>query len=122
MAPSDVEVLKRQDVRDALDAAFVETSHQGLKGPAWDGVAVAREPSVRLDEIEPDVFIWHGEADRNDPVAMARHQESRISRVEATYYPDEGHLIFFSRADEIFSVLVGADLDAKEGSGREVPK
>ena len=47
----------------------------------------------------------HGEQDRNDPVAMASAQERRLSHVRAIYYPDDGHLIFFSRIEEILSEL-----------------
>jgi hypothetical protein len=44
--------------------------------------------------------------DRNDPVAMADAQERRLPHVNARYYPDEdGHLIFYSRIDEILTQL-----------------
>ena len=44
--------------------------------------------------------------DRNDPVEMAQAQERRLPHVEAIYYPGEGHLIFFSRIEEILDWLV----------------
>ena len=50
--------------------------------------------------------IWHGERDRNDPVEMARAQERRLPHVRAVYYPDDGHLIFFSRMREILAELI----------------
>lgn len=68
-------------------------------------MAVARGEGFRLEDIQPEVLIWHGEQDRNDPVAMARAQEQRLPRVAARYYPDDGHLIFFSRIDEILAEL-----------------
>lgn len=108
MSPPDAQVLRRRDVADALGRSLAESFRQGIGPATWDGVAVARGEGFRLEDIQPEVLIWHGEHDRNDPVAMARAQEQRLPRVTARYYPDDGHLIFFSRIDEIlpeFSVL-----------------
>ena len=69
-------------------------------------MAVARGEGFRLEEIQPEVLIWHGDQDRNDPVAMAHAQERRLPHVRARYYPGDGHLIYFSRIDEILSELV----------------
>jgi pimeloyl-ACP methyl ester carboxylesterase len=105
MAPPDAEVLKRKDVRDGLGKSLAESFRQG-NGPAtWDGVAVARREGFRLEDIETEVLIWHGEQDRNDPIEMARAQERRLPHVRAVYYPDDGHLIFFSRMREILPPL-----------------
>lgn len=107
MAPPDAEVLKRQDVRDGLGKSLAESFRQG-NGPAtWDGVAVARGEGFRLEDIQTEVLIWHGEQDRNDPIEMARAQERRLPHVSAVYYPDDGHLIFFSRMREILPPLAG---------------
>jgi pimeloyl-ACP methyl ester carboxylesterase len=77
-----------------------------LDAATWDGVAVARGEGFRLEDIEPEVLISHGEQDRNDPVAMARAQERRLPRVRAVYYAEDGHLIFFSRIQAILSDLI----------------
>ena len=103
--PSDAEVLRRRHVREGLARSLVESFRQGNGHATWDGVAVARGEGFRLEDIEPELRIWHGEQDRNDPVAMARAQEQRLSHVRAIYYPDDGHLIFFSRIEEILSEL-----------------
>jgi pimeloyl-ACP methyl ester carboxylesterase len=75
-------------------------------GPAtWDGVAGARGEGFRLEDIEPELVIWHGEQDRNHPVAEAKAQDRRLPHARAVYYRDDGHLIFFSRIKEILSEL-----------------
>jgi pimeloyl-ACP methyl ester carboxylesterase len=105
MSPPDAEVLTRPEVADALGRSLAESFRQG-NGPAtWDGVAVARGEGFRLEDIQPEVLIWHGDQDRNDPVAMAHAQERRLPHVRARYYPDDGHLIFFSRIGEILADL-----------------
>jgi pimeloyl-ACP methyl ester carboxylesterase len=108
MSPPDAEVLRRQDVRDGLGRSLAESFRQGIGPATWDGVAVARGEGFRLEQIRTEVAIWHGEKDRNDPVAMARAQQRRLPHVRAVYYPDDGHLIFFSRMHEILPELVGS--------------
>jgi pimeloyl-ACP methyl ester carboxylesterase len=108
MSPPDAEVLKREDVRDGLGRSLAECFRQGTGPATWDGVAVARGEGFRLEDIRAEVVIWHGERDRNDPVAMARAQERRLLHVRAVYYPADGHLIFFSRISEILSQLAGS--------------
>lgn len=107
MSPPDADVLSRQDVADGLGKSLAESFRQGIAAATWDGVAVARGEGFRLEDIRPEVLIWHGEQDRNDPVGMARAQERRIPHVRARYYPSDGHLIFFSRIDEILTELAG---------------
>jgi pimeloyl-ACP methyl ester carboxylesterase len=105
MAPPDADVLKRQEVRDGLGKSLAESFRQGNGAATWDGVAVARGEGFRLEDIQTEVLIWHGEHDRNDPVEMARAQQRRLPQVRAIYYPDEGHLIFYSRMREILPPL-----------------
>jgi pimeloyl-ACP methyl ester carboxylesterase len=105
MSPPDARVLARQDVADALGKSLAESFRQGITAATWDGVAVARGEGFRLEDIQPEVLIWHGEQDRNDPVAMARAQERRLPHVSVRYYPDGGHLAFYSRIDEILAAL-----------------
>lgn len=105
MSPSDAKVLARPDVADALGRSLAECFRQGTAAATWDGVAVARGEGYSLEGIRGEVVIWHGTEDRNDPVAMAREQERRVPHVRAHYYGGEGHLIFFSRIEEILQEL-----------------
>jgi fermentation-respiration switch protein FrsA (DUF1100 family) len=80
-----------------------------------NGVAVARGEGFGLQDIGTEVLIWHGGRDRNDPVAMARLQERQLPHAKAVYYyPEDGHLIFYSRIEEILPELI-----APEGSVRQ---
>ena len=106
MSPPDAEVLRQREVAEALASSLAECFRQGIGAATWDGVAVARGEGIQLEDIQADVLIWHGEQDGNDPVAMAHAQERRLPHVRAHYYADAGHLIFFSRIEEILSELV----------------
>ena len=44
------------------------------------------------EDIQIPVFLWHGEADQNAPVAMGRYFASAIPHSQAAFYPNEGHL------------------------------
>jgi len=106
MCAADAELLGRREVAEALGDGVAECFRQGSGPPTWDGVAVARGEGVPLEQVSPEVLIWHGEEDRSVPVAMARDQERRLPRVKARYYESEGHLILFSRIGEILAALV----------------
>jgi pimeloyl-ACP methyl ester carboxylesterase len=108
MSAPDAAVLERRDVADALGTSLAECFRQGIEPVTWDGVAVARGEGIRLEDITGEVVIWHGEQDRNDPVAMAQLQQRRLPHAKAHYYSGDGHLIFFSRIEEILTELVAA--------------
>jgi pimeloyl-ACP methyl ester carboxylesterase len=106
MSPPDREVLQRPEVRDGLGRSLAESFRQGIGAATWDGVAVARGEGFGLQDIQTEVLLWHGERDRNDPVAMARLQEQRLPHAKAVYYPEDGHLIFYSRIAQILPELL----------------
>jgi pimeloyl-ACP methyl ester carboxylesterase len=60
-----------------------------------------------LQDIHTPIQLWHGEADQNAPVEMARFAASAIPKCEAKFYPGEGHLSLFKKhAAEFIRVLV----------------
>jgi hypothetical protein len=46
-------------------------------------------------------------SDEKRVLALARAQERRLPHVRAGYYPDDGHLVFFSRIGDILPDLLG---------------
>ena len=106
MSPPDRDVLQRSEVRDGLGRSLAESFRQGIGVATWDAVAVARGEGFGLQNIRTEVLIWHGERDRNDPVNMARLQERQLPHAKAVYYPEDGHLIFYSRIEEILPELI----------------
>jgi pimeloyl-ACP methyl ester carboxylesterase len=52
-------------------------------------------------------LLWHGEADQNIPLEMARYVATAIPNCEAKFYADEGHLsVFKKNSEEILRALV----------------
>lgn len=105
---ADRKCLASPEISDLLTASFVEAFRQGVKGPAYDGMVVRRPWGFQLEEITfPRLYLWHGELDKDVPVAMGRTVAGRISHCQATYYPGEGHIsAIVNHREEIVATLM----------------
>ena len=53
-----------------------------------------------------EVQLWHGEADTNTPLAMARYMQKALPKCRATFIPGEGHVsMMHNHGLEIFAAL-----------------
>ncbi len=95
------------DVGELLAADMVEAFRQGARGPAYEGTLYGRSWGFRVEDIAfPTLFLWHGERDRNIPVAMGRAVADRLAHCQATYHVNEGHMsLIVNHATEIVAVL-----------------
>lgn len=100
-------VQSNSTFRDGFIAMVREATRQGTRGAFWESLLTVTEYGFRLQDIQIPVHIWHGEADKNIPVEMARSMAAAIPGSEARFYPQEGHLsLFKNRAEEIILALV----------------
>jgi pimeloyl-ACP methyl ester carboxylesterase len=84
-----------------------EATRQGTRGAFHESLLSVTDYGFRLQEIQAPVLLWHGEADQNIPVEMARFAASVLPKCEAKMYPEEGHLSLFKKhAEEIVRALV----------------
>jgi pimeloyl-ACP methyl ester carboxylesterase len=84
-----------------------EAMKQGTHGAHHESLLAVTDWGFRLNDIQMPIQIWHGEADKNIPVEMARYAATTIPKCEAKFYPDEGHLSLFKKnAKEIIHALV----------------
>lgn len=84
-----------------------EAMRQGTRGAHHESLLTVTDWGFRLQDIDAPVLLWHGEADQNVPVEMARFAAAAIPKCEAKYYPNEGHLSLFKKnAGEIVRTLV----------------
>lgn len=84
-----------------------EATRQGIGGAFHESLLTVTDWGFSLQELNAPVLLWHGEADQNIPVEMARYMESAIPNCEAKFYPNEGHLSLFKKnAEEIIHALV----------------
>ena len=108
MPPADEAAMAKPGVAQAFLDSFHEACASGFAGVALDATLLARYWGFRPEDIHMPVFLWHGEADRNTPIAMGRYMAQAIPDCRATFYPDEGHFsLGANHLDEILSALVG---------------
>ena len=94
-----------------FQAGFVhmlrEALRNGTRGAFHESLLAVTDFGFRLQEIQTPILLWHGEADQNVPVEMARYVASAVPKCEAGFYPNEGHLSLFKKhAAEFIRVLV----------------
>lgn len=80
------------------------TTAKLLPGP------MLRQASASMPEADPadvrvPVRMWHGDADENVPIEMARHLAVRVPGAELTVSAGEGHLSLVHR--QLGTVLAG---------------
>lgn len=99
-------VFENPAVLENCRASVREAFRPGLRGHAWEGYLQVRPWGFRLEEIKMPVHIWHGEADLDASIGMARAVATQIPDCRATFYPNEGHIFIFPRWEEILTTLI----------------
>jgi pimeloyl-ACP methyl ester carboxylesterase len=94
----------------AFQKGFIRMLHEAMKqgthGAHHESLLTVTDWGFHLNDIQMPIQIWHGEADKNIPVEMARYAATAIPKCEAKFYPDEGHLSLFKKnAEEIIHAL-----------------
>lgn len=103
----DRAIMDDPEIQTRFVKMLRQALRQGTRGPFHEALLTISEWGFCLPGIQIPILLWHGEADQNIPVAMARHVASRIPQCAATFYPDEGHLSMFKKnAAEIMGKLV----------------
>jgi pimeloyl-ACP methyl ester carboxylesterase len=87
----DQEVLSEPRTRQSFLNLLHEALRQGSHGLAWDAVLIARPWGFSLREIKLYVDLWHGEADRNAPLAMGGGMAEQLPNSYLHILPGEGH-------------------------------
>ncbi|HJZ11775.1 MAG TPA: alpha/beta hydrolase [Acidobacteriota bacterium] len=93
-----------------LQKAFIrgirEAMRQGIRGAYHESLLAVTDWGFRLQDIQMPILLWHGEEDKNIPVAMARYAANAVPKCEAKFYPNEGHLSLFKKnVEEIIRTL-----------------
>lgn len=88
---ADRAVLARDGATKHFAAMLNAAFHQGIDGVATEfGLAAGPWPFV-LQSITLPVRIWHGEQDRNAPIAAARWLEAQLGDASLSIEPQDGH-------------------------------
>lgn len=103
---ADEQQFCRLEVREACIRSEVEAFRPGLRGLSWDTRLLTRPWGFRLEEIRVPVYLWHGTADDQATVPMARYLAGTIPTCKATLCENEGHLLLFPHWEEILTQLI----------------
>jgi pimeloyl-ACP methyl ester carboxylesterase len=105
----DRTLLQRPEIREGFMRCFEEACRQGPRGPVVDMALIAGPWGFDLASVNVPVLLWHGERDRNVPVANGRYLAGAIPNCRATFYADEAHLsVPLNHQHEIFAALAAA--------------
>lgn len=103
--PGDRDV-EDPDLRARLQAALLETADRGPEGYARDLFILFVSPwGFAPEEISVPTRVWHGDRDPAVPVAVAEFFARTIPESSLTVLRGEGHLVLWSRAEEILRSL-----------------
>lgn len=107
MSPPDQEILKNQAVMNIIEKMFKEAFKSGSKGVAYEiSKILVQDWNFKLSNIKVPTFIWHGEEDKNVPKEWAILTNENMPNSKLKLFPNEGHLIIFKNAQEIFTALI----------------
>ena len=77
-----------------------------LGGAVWDMALLGRPWGFDLEALDLPVALWHGERDRNVPVAHGRYLAGVIPGCRATFYAADAHLsTFVNHRRELLAAL-----------------
>jgi pimeloyl-ACP methyl ester carboxylesterase len=95
-------------IKELMVASLVEALRPGARGAAHDGALLRRPWRFNLEEvIFPRIFLWHGELDKEVPVATGREVAGKLAQCKATYYTGEGHIsLIVNHAQNIVQALI----------------
>lgn len=106
MSEPDKKVLKNELVMHVIENMFKESFRNGSEGIAYEiSKLLVKDWNFQLNEIQVPVIFWQGKKDNNVPYKWAELMKNQMQNATLNLYSDEGHLIIFQHAKEIFADL-----------------
>ena len=106
-AASDIEILKRPEVKQHFQDMVIESSRNGVRGPV-DSIALElKDWGFSLSDISMKINIWHGELDYMEFPAGAKYVASKLPNPNLHIVPNAGHLsLVVERAEDVLRELL----------------
>ncbi|MBZ0294880.1 MAG: alpha/beta hydrolase [Anaerolineae bacterium] len=105
LCESDRAIFHEEAFRKMWLTSILDTFRQGSGAFIDDVMALSRPWRFKCRDIAIPVFLWHGEQDRIAPSKMGHYLDEMIPACTATFYPDEGHAVFFNHWQEILTTI-----------------
>ena len=104
---ADYLVLEQPDRIQPFCETTIEAMRRGVKGTAYDVQLYAREWDFNLDEIQMPLVMFHGEQDKNVPIAPIKRVVTSLPTAKLTTYPEEGHFsLIVNQSETIAQSLI----------------
>ena len=102
----DLQVMTSPEFQQGFLRMFREVLRSGPRGAQWDTCLMVSPWDIGLQQIRLPVRLWHGDADRNAPLAMGRYLAQTIPGCQIEVFPGEGHIsLIVKHAEEILRSL-----------------
>ena len=101
---TDIEYLSLPGKMEGLIEVFNECFMQGLRGYLHEAKLYRKNWGFRISDIKTKVSLWHGTADKNVSIELARRIASEIPDCEYTFIENEGH--FSLTGKHLNSILI----------------
>lgn len=108
---ADRRVAAQRWVRDSLADSYSLAFRRGVRGQVHDWAIIASPWGFRPEDIDVPVQLHHGRLDDRVPMHHARDLAARLPHCQLTEYPNEGHMLVFSHAEEFLSSAVAVPAD-----------
>ena len=82
-----------------------EAFRQGVRGPADDAIILYGHWGFKVENIQVNVHLFHGEEDKFAPYNYALYFDQKIPHTKLHSYPGKGHLFLIKFFDEIFEQI-----------------
>ena len=86
----DQVVLTRPRIQQGYLQTLREALRHGPRGAQHDTALMVGPWEFQPQQITITVHLWHGEADRDAPIAMGRYLAATIPKCDAVFSPDDG--------------------------------
>ena len=104
-APVDREVVDRPEVRERYWPALKQALEGQGRGIVEDMRVVQRPWGFAAEDIDQEVHLFHGNADRIVPEADARYWAEALPNVVPHWCEDEGHFLVEDHFEEILAAV-----------------
>ena len=104
--PTDVELLRRPDLREVLVESMTEAFANGPQGWFDDSWALIAPWGFGLQEVTVPVQMWCGELDRNVPTKAVERMAAELDVKSLEIIPGAGHFGWLAHHERILGELL----------------
>jgi len=85
-------LMEKPEFMQTLIDSLQEQFRSGIAGVHHEATLYARPWRFRLQDINAEVHLWHGDLDRSVPVSVGRYVADAIPNCHARFIENEGHM------------------------------